>query len=147
MQISMSNTISQTLSKEETGVGMGLLSMINFISGAMAMSVVGKLLDKGSTSLKLNPFVANEAANMYSNIFGVMSLSILLVVMLYRFQFGTGVSTLNMTSKGNKIYKRIQGGLCMNAQTAPVSSQSNEFDNVKRLPILISMIIGAFLPF
>ena len=46
MQISMSNTISQTLSKEETGVGMGLLSMINFISGAMAMSVVGKLLDK-----------------------------------------------------------------------------------------------------
>ncbi|TXR67539.1 MFS transporter [Bacillus sp. AR18-7] len=102
MQISMSNTISQTLSKEETGVGMGLLSMINFISGAMAMSVVGKLLDKGSTSLKLNPFVANEAANMYSNIFGVMSLLILLVVMLYRFQFGTGVSTLNMTSKVNK---------------------------------------------
>ncbi|ADK03756.1 TPA: MFS transporter [Bacillus anthracis] len=102
MQISMSNTISQTLSKEETGVGMGLLSMINFISGAMAMSVVGKLLDKGSTSLKLNPFVANEATNMYSNIFGVMSLLILLVVMLYRFQFGTGVSTLNMTSKVNK---------------------------------------------
>ena len=32
----------------------------------------------------------------------------------------------------------------MNAQTAPVSSQSKEFDNVKRLPILISMIIGAF---
>lgn len=102
MQISMSNTISQTLSKEETGVGMGLLSMINFISGAMAMSVVGKLLDKESTSLKLNPFIANEAANMYSNIFGVMSLLILLVVVLYRFQFGTGTSTLNMTSKGNK---------------------------------------------
>lgn len=32
----------------------------------------------------------------------------------------------------------------MNTQTAPVSSQSKEFDNVKRLPILISMIIGAF---
>lgn len=61
-----------------------------------------KLLDNGSTSLQLNPFVANEAANMYSNIFGVMSLLILLVVMLYRFQFGTGVSTLNMTSKVNK---------------------------------------------
>ena len=145
MQISMSNTISQTLSKEETGVGMGLLSMINFISGAMAMSVVGKLLDKGSTSLKLNPFVANEAANMYSNIFGVMSLLILLVVVLYRFQFGMGVSTLNMTSKGSKTYKRkYKEGLCMNTQTAPVSSQSKEFDNVKRLPILISMIIGAF---
>ncbi len=102
MQISMSNTISQTLSKEETGVGMGLLSMINFISGAMAMSVVGKLLDNGSTPLKLNPFIANQAANMYSNIFDVMSLLILLVVVLYRFQFGMGVSTLNMTSKGSK---------------------------------------------
>lgn len=32
----------------------------------------------------------------------------------------------------------------MNAQPASVSSQSKEFDNVKRLPILISMIIGAF---
>ncbi|KLA01304.1 hypothetical protein B4147_0971 [Bacillus wiedmannii] len=52
--------------------------------------------------MQLNPFIANEAANMYSNIFGVMSLLILLVVVLYRFQFGTGASTLNMTSKGNK---------------------------------------------
>ena len=59
---------------------------------------------------------------MYSNIFGVMSLLILLVVVLYRFQFGMGVSTLNMTSKGSKTYKRkYKEGLCMNTQTAPVS--------------------------
>ncbi|EEM90941.1 hypothetical protein P9Z75_08570 [Bacillus tropicus] len=61
-----------------------------------------KLLDNGSTSLQLNPFVANEAANMYSNIFGLMSLLILLVVVLYRLQFGMGASKLNMTNKGSK---------------------------------------------
>ena len=92
MQIAMSNTISRTLTKEETGVGMGLLSMINFISGAMAMSVVGKLLDKGSSSVKFNPLITNDAANVYSNIFVVMSILIIVVVVVYRYQFGKNTS-------------------------------------------------------
>lgn len=90
MQISMSNTISRSLPKEETGVGMGLLSMINFISGAMAMSVVGKMLDKGTAAVQFNPLNANATAHVYSNIFLVMSLVIIAVVVLYRYQFGTG---------------------------------------------------------
>lgn len=93
MQISMSNTISQTLSKEETGVDMGLLLMINFLSGALAMSVVGKMLDKGSSSFQLNPFITNHAASVYSNIFVVMSLLIIIVFSLYRYQFGKGSLT------------------------------------------------------
>lgn len=87
MQISMSNSISRTLAKEETGVGMGLLSMINFISGAFAMSVVGKLLDKGTTTLQLNPFITNHAAHIYSNIFIIMSFLIIVVFLVYRYQF------------------------------------------------------------
>jgi len=94
MQIAMSNTISRTLSKEETGVGMGLLSMINFISGAMAMSVVGKILDKGAASVQFNPVITNEAGHVYSNIFVVMSLLIIAVVILYRYQFGAGASSI-----------------------------------------------------
>lgn len=101
MQIAMSNTISRTLPKEETGVGMGLLSMINFISGAMAMSVIGKLLDSGSTSLQFNPLSTNEAAHIYSNIFMVMSLLVLAVAILYRYQFGGGLA------KSNQIKKRM----------------------------------------
>lgn len=93
MQIAMSNTISRTLPKEETGVGMGLLSMINFISGAVAMSVVGKMLDKGATSVQFNPMNTHEATYVYSNIFVVMSLLIIAVVVLYRYQFGTGVAS------------------------------------------------------
>lgn len=94
MQIAMSNTISRTLSKEETGVGMGLLSMINFISGAMAMSVVGKILDRGAASVQFNPVITNEAGHVYSNIFVVMSLLIIAVVILYRYQFGVGASSI-----------------------------------------------------
>ncbi|WP_211748777.1 MFS transporter [Paenibacillus sp. Marseille-Q4541] len=99
MQIAMSNTISRTLSKEETGVGMGLLSMINFISGAMAMSVVGKLLDKGATSLQFNPFIKSDDALVYSNIFVVMSLVVIAVVILYRYQFGTRSHQPKMSKK------------------------------------------------
>ncbi|GIP45959.1 MFS transporter [Paenibacillus sp. J45TS6] len=89
MQIAMSNTISRTLTKEDTGVGMGLLSMINFISGAMAMSVVGKLLDKGSSFLQFNPFITNNDAYVYSNIFALMSLVIVVVVVFYRYHFSS----------------------------------------------------------
>jgi len=99
MQISMSNTISRALPKEVTGVGMGLLSMVNFISGAMAMSVVGKMLDKGSASLQFNPWITNAAAHVYSNIYVVMSLMIIAVILLYRYQFGTGTPGSNKKKK------------------------------------------------
>lgn len=99
MSIAMSNTISRTLPKEETGVGMGLLSMINFISGAIAMSVIGKMLDQSSTSLQLNPIVTNDAAYIYSNIFAVLSLLIIAVVVLYRYQFRTSISMSKKNAK------------------------------------------------
>jgi DHA2 family metal-tetracycline-proton antiporter-like MFS transporter len=92
MQIAMSNTISQTLPKEQTGVGMGLLSMVNFISGAIAMSLIGKILDSGLTSLQLNPFITNGASYVYSNIFVVLAVLVMAVVVIYRYQFRPSAS-------------------------------------------------------
>lgn len=89
MQITMSNTISRTLAKEQVGVGMGLFSMLNFISGAISMSIIGKMLDQQQTTLRFNPFVANENAYMYSNIFIVMCLMVVTMYWLYRLQFGS----------------------------------------------------------
>lgn len=106
MQISMSNTISRTLPKEETGVGMGLLSMVNFISGAMAMSVVGKMLDKGTASMHFNPWITNAAAYVYSNIYVVMALMIIAVVLIYRYQFGAGSGTPG-SNKKKKAVKNV----------------------------------------
>jgi DHA2 family metal-tetracycline-proton antiporter-like MFS transporter len=82
---------------------MGLLSMINFISGAMAMSVVGKMLDKGTAAVQFNPLNTNATAHVYSNIFLVMSLVIIAVLVLYRYQFGTGASGLRKNKKGMEI--------------------------------------------
>lgn len=99
MQITMSNTISRTLVKEQVGVGMGLFSMLNFISGAISMSIIGKLLDRKQTALHLNPFVANENAYIYSNIFVVMCLIVVTMLWLYRSQFGNAKSKYTKVSE------------------------------------------------
>lgn len=91
MQVSMSNTVSQSLPKEATGVGMGLLSMINFISGAMAMSIVGKLLDQGTTNLQFNLLNDNQHAFIYSNILLVMAGVILCVLAIYKWQLNSPI--------------------------------------------------------
>ncbi|MCQ6559392.1 MFS transporter [Paenibacillus mendelii] len=88
MQIAMSNTLSRTLDKDQVGVGMGLFSMVNFISGAISMSFIGKLLDNKMSSIRLNPFVTDEGAYIYSNIFMVMCALTIAIVVLYRLQFG-----------------------------------------------------------
>lgn len=76
MQIALSNTLSRTLVKEQTGVGMGLFSMLNFISGAVAMSLIGKALDNQAATMKINPLVTNPAASVYSNIFLLLAILI-----------------------------------------------------------------------
>lgn len=92
MQIALSNTLSSTLTKEHTGVGMGLFSMLNFISGAIAMSLIGKALDNQLTSIQLNPFVTNPAAYVYSNIFLVLTVLSIAIWLLYRLQFKVSAS-------------------------------------------------------
>lgn len=87
MQVAMSHTVSRTLAKEHTGVGMGLLSMVNFIAGAISMSIIGKLLESDTPSISFNPFVTDASTFIYSNIFFVMALFILVAVGIYRKQF------------------------------------------------------------
>ncbi|MNZ91175.1 Multidrug resistance protein 3 [compost metagenome] len=80
MQIAMSNTISTTLAKDQVGVGMGLMSLLNFISGAMTTSIISKILDNGESTLQLNPFLVHDGAGIYSNIFvGLAGLAVLIM--------------------------------------------------------------------
>ncbi|WP_332697067.1 MFS transporter [Halalkalibacter lacteus] len=87
MMIAMSNSVSMALPKEQAGVGMGLLSMLNFISGGMASGVYGKMVDLGSD-------VYWNAANIYpngiiySNIFLVLAGLHVVILLFYYFQFG-----------------------------------------------------------
>ncbi|NEW07339.1 MFS transporter [Paenibacillus sp. SYP-B3998] len=88
MQISLSNTISQTLVKEQVGVGMGLFSMNIFIAGAISTVVIGKILDFDASSTQWNPFLLNRSGLVYSNIFVVCAVLVCILLLLYYLQFG-----------------------------------------------------------
>ncbi|WP_332633781.1 MFS transporter [Halalkalibacter flavus] len=87
MMIAMSNSVSMTLPKEQAGVGMGLLSMLNFIAGGMASGVYGKVVDLGSND-HWNPANIYPTGIIYSNIFLVLAALHVGILMFYYFQFG-----------------------------------------------------------
>lgn len=88
MQIALSNTISRTLPQEQAGVGMGLLSMLNFLAGAVSTGVYSKIVDQGA-SFSLSPLHALPDSYVYSNIYLVLGLTILLAWMMYSIRFGS----------------------------------------------------------
>ncbi|MGO4953265.1 MULTISPECIES: hypothetical protein [Paenibacillus] len=45
-QITMANTISRTLSGNQTGAGMGIYMMGSFMAGAIGTSILGSVLDQ-----------------------------------------------------------------------------------------------------
>ncbi|WP_372660715.1 MFS transporter [Cohnella sp.] len=94
MQIAVINTISRTLSKEQTGVGMGFFSMFNFISAATATSLIGKILDFSSPGFHFNPVPSISATFIYSNIFFVLAFTAVAAGLLYYMQFGSALKKL-----------------------------------------------------
>ncbi|WP_017813533.1 MFS transporter [Paenibacillus shenyangensis] len=86
MQIAMSNTISRTLTKDQVGVGMGMFSLLNFIAGAMATSIIGKVIDSDARGFHLNPAALFSEAYTFSNIFSGLALLVVLVIVLYTVQ-------------------------------------------------------------
>ncbi|MCR2806929.1 MFS transporter [Paenibacillus soyae] len=91
MMIVLSNTLSRSLPQEQTGVGMGLLSMLNFISGAIAASIYSAIIDRGASSGWLG-VTANPAAFVYSNLYLVLALIHVLLFAYYYVFFGRAES-------------------------------------------------------
>lgn len=87
MLIALSNAISRTLPKDQSGVGMGLLAMLNFIAGAVSASVYSKTVDQGADS-NWNPVNSHSDAFVYSNIYFVLVILHVIILLLYYFQFG-----------------------------------------------------------
>ncbi|MBE1444587.1 MFS transporter [Paenibacillus sp. OAS669] len=88
MQIAMSNTVSRALPKEHIGVGMGLFSMITFISSAASAAAIAKVLDFGTSTVHFNPIPQNSTTFVYSDIFLVLAILVVMMVALYYVQFG-----------------------------------------------------------
>ncbi|MED1793050.1 MFS transporter [Brevibacillus nitrificans] len=87
MMIALSNAISQTLPKEQAGVGMGLLAMLNFIAGALSATLYSKAIDGGS-EVGWNLLNHHSGAYVYSNIYSALVIMILAMTCLYYVAFG-----------------------------------------------------------
>ncbi|MDQ0900762.1 MFS transporter [Paenibacillus sp. V4I7] len=87
MMIALSNTISRTLPKEQTGVGMGLLAMLNFVAGAVSASIYSTTIDQGASSV-WNAANSFPVAFVYSNIYFVLAFLHAMILLIYYFQFG-----------------------------------------------------------
>ncbi|OEF98027.1 hypothetical protein BHF68_13155 [Desulfuribacillus alkaliarsenatis] len=84
---SIANTVSQILPPEQIGVGMGIFNLTYYLSGAVFTAISGKALDYSATAIKLNPFLANDTAAMYSNLGIVFICAILLGLILFHNTF------------------------------------------------------------
>ncbi|QYR21834.1 MFS transporter [Paenibacillus sp. sptzw28] len=92
MYIALSNAVSRTLPKEQTGVGMGLLSMLNFVAGAVSAGVYSKTVDQGA-AFHWNPLNSHSNALVYSNIYLILAVLHVGILLLYYLQFGRAART------------------------------------------------------
>ncbi|WP_223068569.1 MFS transporter [Paenibacillus caui] len=96
MLIAMSNSISRTLPKEQVGVGMGLFSMINFISQGIASGVYSILIALGS-SASWNPVNSYPNSYIYSNIYLVLAAMHVGILIFYNALFGRRKAAVQKT--------------------------------------------------
>lgn len=99
MMIALSNAISQTLPKEHAGVGMGLMSMLNFIAGALSATLYSKAIDSGSDQ-SWNLFEHHPEGYVYSNIYLLLAILILFLACVYYVQFNRVKPKKRVLGKG-----------------------------------------------
>jgi DHA2 family metal-tetracycline-proton antiporter-like MFS transporter len=82
MSIAISNGVSRTLHKEQAGVGMGLMSMLNFMAGAVSASIYSKLIDHGAVR-RWNPANVNPEIYVYGNLYIILAILIVFMIVFY----------------------------------------------------------------
>ena len=92
--IALSNTVSRTIPGEHSGVGMGLMSMLNFMAGAVSAGLYSKMLDHGS-SVRWNPLNDRPEAYVFGNLYLLLAAVILVIAAVYFARFGRPVNMRN----------------------------------------------------
>ncbi|WP_339294160.1 MFS transporter [Paenibacillus sp. FSL W7-1279] len=82
MSIALSKSISLTLPHEQSGVGMGILSMLNFMAGAIFASLYGTMVDLEAAKA-WNPLIHDLSAYVFSNIYFMLMIMIAVVAALF----------------------------------------------------------------
>ncbi|WP_245954568.1 MFS transporter [Paenibacillus flagellatus] len=89
LQIAMSNSVSGSLPQDQTGIGMGLFSMISFIAQGMAAGVYGIAAAQGA-SANWNPLLAGPDGALYSNVYLVLAAAHVVLLTVYRLRLRKG---------------------------------------------------------
>ncbi|GIO12684.1 MFS transporter [Cohnella xylanilytica] len=81
--ISVSHQVSSSLSPEQAGVGMGMQSLMNFIAGAIAAGVYGKIADQRA-AVSWNPANGHAEAYVFGNLYlALAGLQIVFVLLFF----------------------------------------------------------------
>ena len=92
--IALSNTVSRTIPMEHSGVGMGLMSMLNFMAGAVSAGLYSKVVDHGS-SIRWNPLNDRPEAYVFGNLYLMLVAATLLIAAIFFARFGRPVRKLS----------------------------------------------------
>ncbi|MDQ0160051.1 MFS transporter [Alkalibacillus salilacus] len=88
VQASGADILANLLSKQETGVGMGVFNLMNFVSGALSGAIVGVALDLFSPQHPVNIIAVSGDSAVFSNVFfafmGLVLLSLLLFSLIFK---------------------------------------------------------------
>ncbi len=78
-QTSTANFVSNSLPRGQSGIGMGIYNLCNFMAGAFGGAIIGKILDHPGTGWTINPIsLASGGSSIYSNIYvGMLLISLL----------------------------------------------------------------------
>jgi DHA2 family metal-tetracycline-proton antiporter-like MFS transporter len=85
LQSSLPYTISLSLPRDQTGIGMGIYNLFFFISGAFSASIMGRLLDFETSGFSANPFNAVQKGWLYGNLFLLLAAIVFLSAVFFYF--------------------------------------------------------------
>ncbi len=92
LQSALPHTVSSAIPPEHTGVAMGTYSMFFFSSGSFFASVIGRVLDAGQADMALNPLSPFREARLYSNMFFVLAVIVVIAAVFFRLSGANGHS-------------------------------------------------------
>ncbi|MBW8349402.1 MFS transporter [Bacillus sp. IITD106] len=85
--VAMSGTVANTLAKEQAGVGMGLMAMLNFMASSVSGALISFVVDLDAQSA-WNPFYLLGEGKIYSNLYLILSISYIGLILIYIIRFG-----------------------------------------------------------
>jgi DHA2 family metal-tetracycline-proton antiporter-like MFS transporter len=86
-QTALVNSVSQTLTPEETGIGMGVFNLAGTVSGALGTAVVGKILAAHWLGASPWPTLIPERGAIYSNLLLIFCLIVFFSGALYLYRY------------------------------------------------------------